>query len=169
MTDGLWPSGADHALAPEYVVPAVIYLCSEDGPTGHIIEVRPLRLSRSRPSRDRAALNGILVPRTAAKALCPSELKSWPMPSPANSLGSQRPDQSGSFANASIRDGDDTCACADPAPFASSAAAVLGPQATAEDVAARYQEIADLSGARTFDAGSELCTIILDAVSEPSR
>jgi NAD(P)-dependent dehydrogenase (short-subunit alcohol dehydrogenase family) len=28
----------DDALAPEHAVPAVIFLCSEDAPTGHIIE-----------------------------------------------------------------------------------------------------------------------------------
>jgi hypothetical protein len=48
------------------------------------------------------------------------------------------------------------------------AGVVLGPGATAEDVAARYGEIADLSGARTFDAGSEMIMRILSAVSKGS-
>ena len=100
MTDGLWPSGAETALAPEYVVPAVIYLCSENSPTGHIIEAGGSYFAR--------------VAIVEAKG------------------------------------------------------AVLGPQATAEDVAARYEEIADLSDARTFDAGSEVAATILDAISERS-
>ena len=97
MTNGLWPSGVDNALAPEYVVPAVIYLCSEDSPTGHIIEAGGTYFAR--------------VAIVEAKGV------------------------------------------------------VLGPQATAEDVAVRYQEIADLNGARTFEAGSEVATSILEAVS----
>ncbi len=100
MTDGLWPSGVDNALAPEYVVPAVIYLCSEDSPTGHIIEAGGTYFAR--------------VAIVEAKGV------------------------------------------------------VLGPQATAEDVAARYEEIADLNGARTFEAGSEVATSILEAVSGAS-
>ena len=100
MTDGLWPPGVDGALAPEHVVPAVIYLCSEDSPTGHIIEAG-----------------------------------------------------GGYFARVAIVE----------AP-----GVVLGPGATAEDVAARYGEIADLSGARTFDAGSEMIMSILNAVSKGS-
>jgi NAD(P)-dependent dehydrogenase (short-subunit alcohol dehydrogenase family) len=98
MTDGLWPSGVEDAMAPEHVVPAVMYLCSEDGPTGHIIEAGGTYFAR--------------VAIVEAKG------------------------------------------------------AVLGPQATAEDVATRYKEIADLSGARTFEAGSEVATSILKAVSE---
>jgi NAD(P)-dependent dehydrogenase (short-subunit alcohol dehydrogenase family) len=98
MTDGLWQSGADTALAPEYVVPAVIYLCSENSPTGHIIEA-----------------GGSYFARVA---------------------------------------------------IVEARGVVLGPQATAEDLAARYQEIADLSDARTFDAGSEVAATILDAISE---
>lgn len=100
MTDGLWQPGVSDALAPEYVVPAVIYLCSEDSPTGHIIEAGGTYFAR--------------VAIVEAKG------------------------------------------------------AVLGPHATAEDVAARYEEIANLSGARTFDAGSEVATTILKAVSEAS-
>jgi NAD(P)-dependent dehydrogenase (short-subunit alcohol dehydrogenase family) len=98
MTDGLWPSGVEDAMAPEHVVPAVMYLCSEDGPTGHIIEA-----------------GGTYFARVA---------------------------------------------------IVEANGAVLGPQATAEDVATRYKEIADLSGARTFEAGSEVATSILKAVSE---
>jgi hypothetical protein len=44
--------------------------------------------------------------------------------------------------------------------------AVLGPRATAEDVAARYREIADLSGARALDSGSEVARIIREAIAE---
>jgi len=100
MTDGLWPSGVEDALAPQYVVPAVVYLCSEDSPTGHIIEA-----------------GGSYFARVA---------------------------------------------------IVEAQGVVLGPQATAEDVAARYAEIADLSGARTFDAGSEVAATILKAVSAVS-
>lgn len=38
MTDGLMPDGAAERLAPSLVTPAVLYLCSEDAPTGHVIE-----------------------------------------------------------------------------------------------------------------------------------
>ncbi len=100
MTDGLWPPGVDKALAPEFVVPAVIYLCSEDCPSGHIIEA-----------------GGTYFARVA---------------------------------------------------IVEARGAVLGSQVTAEDVAARYDEIADLRGARTFDEGSEVATRILTAVSESS-
>jgi NAD(P)-dependent dehydrogenase (short-subunit alcohol dehydrogenase family) len=100
MTDGLWPPGVGKALAPEFVVPAVIYLCSEGCPSGHIIEA-----------------GGTYFARVA---------------------------------------------------IVEARGAVLGPQATAEDVAARYDEIADLSGAQTFDEGSEVATKILNAVSEVS-
>jgi NAD(P)-dependent dehydrogenase (short-subunit alcohol dehydrogenase family) len=98
MTDGLWPPGVDNAMAPEHVVPAVIYLCSENCPTGHVIEA-----------------GGSYFARVA---------------------------------------------------IVEARGAFLGPQATAEDVAARYEEIADLSGARTFEAGSDVATTILKAVSE---
>jgi len=98
MTDGLWPAGVDNAMSPELVVPAVMFLCSEESPSGHIIEAG-----------------------------------------------------GGYFARVAIVE---------------ARGAVLGPQATAEDVAARYGEIADLSGARTFEAGSEVATTILNAVSE---
>ncbi len=101
MTDGLWPPGVDDALAPEHAVPAVIFLCSEDAPTGHIIEAG-----------------------------------------------------AGYFARVAIVE---------------AGGAVLGPQATAEEVAARYGEIADLSGARTFDAGSEMIMSMLKAVSDGSE
>jgi NAD(P)-dependent dehydrogenase (short-subunit alcohol dehydrogenase family) len=97
MTQGLWPTEVNNALAPEYVVPAVVYLCSENSPTGHIIEA-----------------GGSYFARVA---------------------------------------------------IVEARGAVLGPQATAEDVAARYDEIADLSGARIFEAGSEVATTILNAVS----
>jgi NAD(P)-dependent dehydrogenase (short-subunit alcohol dehydrogenase family) len=100
MTDGLWPSVVGDALAPEFVVPAAIYLCSEDAPTGHIIEA-----------------GGSYFARVA---------------------------------------------------IVEARGAVLGPRATAEDVAARYEEIADLSGAQTFADGSEVVTNILKAVSEVS-
>lgn len=39
MTDGLMPEGTADKLGPERVTPAVLYLCSEDAPTGHVIEV----------------------------------------------------------------------------------------------------------------------------------
>ena len=100
MTDGLWPAEVGDAMAPEHVVPAVIYLCSEDAPTGHIIEA-----------------GGSYFARVA---------------------------------------------------IVEARGAVLGPHATAEDVAARYDEIADLSGARTFTAGSDVATNILKAISETS-
>jgi len=98
MTDGLWPTGVEDVVAPEHVVPAVIYLCSEDSPSGHIIEA-----------------GGTYFARVA---------------------------------------------------IVEARGAVLGPKATAEDVAAGYEEIADLSGARTFEAGSEVATSILKALSE---
>ncbi len=100
MTGGLWPSGVDDALAPELVVPAVVYLCSEDSPTGHIIEAGGTYFAR--------------VAIVEAKGVH------------------------------------------------------LGPRPTAEEVAARYGEIADLSGARTFDSGSEVAKTILDAVAVTS-
>jgi NAD(P)-dependent dehydrogenase (short-subunit alcohol dehydrogenase family) len=100
MTDGLWPAEVGDAMAPEHVVPAVIYLCSEDAPTGHIIEA-----------------GGSYFARVA---------------------------------------------------IVEARGAVLGPHATAEDVAARYDEIADLSGARTFTAGSDVATNILKAISDTS-
>ena len=100
MTDGLWPPGVDKALAPEFVTPAVIYLCSEGCPSGHIIEA-----------------GGTYFARVA---------------------------------------------------IVEARGAVLGPEATAEDVAARYDEIADLSGAQTFDEGSEVARRILTAVSGAS-
>lgn len=100
MTDGLWPPGVDKALAPEFVVPAVIYLCSDDCPSGHIIEA-----------------GGTYFARVA---------------------------------------------------IVEARGAVLGPQVTAEDVAARYDEIADLRGAQTLDEGSEVAKRILTAVSESS-
>ena len=40
-----------------------------------------------------------------APAFSPSALRPWPIPSPTNTFGSQRPDQSGSFANAATRGG----------------------------------------------------------------
>lgn len=98
MTEGLWPREIAEALMPEHVVPAVVYLCSEDSPTGHVIEA-----------------GGSYFARVAVM-----EAKG----------------------------------------------AVLGPLATAEDVAARYREIADLSGARTFDSGAEIAPAILQAVTE---
>jgi len=97
MTEGLWPPEVLDAVAPEKVVPAVVYLCSENCPTGHIIEA-----------------GGTY------------------------------------FARVAIVEG---------------RGVVLGPQASAEDVAARYDEIADLSGARTFDSGLEVATNILKALS----
>jgi len=100
MTDGLWQPGVGDAMAPEHVVPAVIYLCSEDCPTGHIIEAGGTYFAR--------------VAIVEARGL------------------------------------------------------VLGPQATAEDVAARYAEIADLDDARTFDSGSEVATTIVHAVTAVS-
>jgi hypothetical protein len=100
MTDGLWPPGVDKALAPEFVVPAVIYLCSDDCPSGHIIEA-----------------GGTYFARVA---------------------------------------------------IVEARGAVLGPHVTAEDVASRYDEIADLRGAQTLDEGSEVAKRILTAVSESS-
>jgi NAD(P)-dependent dehydrogenase (short-subunit alcohol dehydrogenase family) len=100
MTDGLWTPEVLDAVAPEHVVPAVIYLCSEDSPTGHIIEA-----------------GGTYFARVA---------------------------------------------------IVEAGGVVLGPQATAEDVAARYGEIADLSGARTFGSGLEVATTILEAVAKAS-
>jgi NAD(P)-dependent dehydrogenase (short-subunit alcohol dehydrogenase family) len=97
MTDGLWEPEVFHAFAPEYVVPAVVFLCSEDAPSGHIIEA-----------------GGRYFARVA---------------------------------------------------IVEAQGVVLGPDATAEDVAQRYAEIADLAGARTFEAGSEVATTILEAVS----
>ncbi len=99
MTDGLWPPEVLDAVAPEHVVPAVIYLCSEDSPNGHIIEA-----------------GGTYFARVA---------------------------------------------------IVEAGGVVLGPQATAEDVAARYEEIADLAGARTFDSGLEVATTILKASRWP--
>ncbi len=98
MTDGLWTAEVDDAMAPEHVVPAVIYLCSENAPTGHIIEA-----------------GGTY------------------------------------FARVAIVEG---------------RGAVLGPHATAEDVAARYDEIADLTGARPFTAGTDVATNVLEAIAE---
>lgn len=39
MTDGLMPEGTAEKLGPELVTPVVLYLCSEDAPTGQVIEV----------------------------------------------------------------------------------------------------------------------------------
>ena len=98
MTEGLWPPEVLKAVAPEHVVPAVIYLCSEDSPNGHVLEA-----------------GGSYFARVA---------------------------------------------------IVEARGVVLGPQATAEDVAARYEEIADLAGARTFDSGMEVATIITKAATE---
>lgn len=98
MTNGMWPPEVAALLVPEYVTPAVIYLCSENSPNGHIIEAGGTYFAR--------------VAIVEAKG------------------------------------------------------AVLGPNATAEDVAARYKEISDLSGARTFDGGAEVVEKILKAVSQ---
>jgi len=38
MTEGLMPEGTADKLKPEMVTPAVLYLCSEDAPTGHVLE-----------------------------------------------------------------------------------------------------------------------------------
>jgi len=97
MTASLWPPEVLDAVSPEKVVPAVVYLCSEDSPTGHIIEA-----------------GGTYFARVA---------------------------------------------------IVESRGVVLGPQASAEDVAARYDEIADLAGARTFESGLEVAPAILKAVS----
>jgi NAD(P)-dependent dehydrogenase (short-subunit alcohol dehydrogenase family) len=37
MTEGLLPPEAEKAMQPEFVAPAVLYLVSEDSPSGHII------------------------------------------------------------------------------------------------------------------------------------
>jgi len=100
MTDGLWPPGVEDAMAPEHVAPAVVFLCSEDGPSGHIVEAGGTYFAR--------------VAVVEAKGV------------------------------------------------------VLGRQVTAEDVAARYEEIADLSEARTFDSGAEVAMRIVEAVSGTS-
>jgi NAD(P)-dependent dehydrogenase (short-subunit alcohol dehydrogenase family) len=97
MTESLWPPEVLDAVAPEKVVPAVVYLCSENCPTGHVIEA-----------------GGSYFARVA---------------------------------------------------IVEAQGVILGPQASAEDVAARYDEIADLSGARTFDSGLEVATNILKALS----
>ena len=97
MTEGLWPPEVLKAVAPERVVPGVIYLCSEDSPNGHVLEA-----------------GGSYFARVA---------------------------------------------------IVEARGVVLGSKATAEDVAARYEEIADLAGARTFDSGMEVATNIVKAVS----
>ena len=38
MTEGLMPEGTADKLNPALVTPAVLYLCSEEAPTGHILE-----------------------------------------------------------------------------------------------------------------------------------
>jgi NAD(P)-dependent dehydrogenase (short-subunit alcohol dehydrogenase family) len=38
MTDGLMPEGTAEKLDPALVTPAVLYLCSQDAPTGHVLE-----------------------------------------------------------------------------------------------------------------------------------
>ena len=98
MTGGLWPPEVLNAVPPERVVPAVVYLCSEGSPNGHIIEA-----------------GGSYFARVA---------------------------------------------------IVEARGVVLGPNATAEDVAARYEEIADLTGARTFDSGMEVATNIAKAAAE---
>jgi NAD(P)-dependent dehydrogenase (short-subunit alcohol dehydrogenase family) len=98
MTERLWTPDMAAAMLPEYVVPAVVFLCSEESPNGHVIEAGGTYFAR--------------VAIVEAKG------------------------------------------------------AVLGPSATAEDVAARYHEIADLSGARPIDSGGEVATVIREAVSE---
>jgi NAD(P)-dependent dehydrogenase (short-subunit alcohol dehydrogenase family) len=98
MTDGLWPPEVLRAVAPEHVVPAVVYLCSEDGPNGHVLEA-----------------GGSYFARVA---------------------------------------------------IVEARGVFLGPQATAEDVAARYGEISDLSGARTFESGTEVAAMIAKTASE---
>ena len=98
MTGNLWPPEVLKAVAPELVAPAVVFLCSEDSPNGHIIEA-----------------GGTYFARVA---------------------------------------------------IVEARGVVLGPQATGEDVAARYEEIADLAGARTFDSGLEIANTILKVVAE---
>ena len=93
----MWPAAVDDALAPEHVVPAVIYLCSDMAPNGHTIEAG-----------------------------------------------------GGYFARVAIVE---------------SRGVVLGPRATAEDVAVRYDTIADLSAARTIDAGGDVSAQILKALA----
>ena len=97
MTEGLWPPEVLRAVAPERVTPAVVYLCSEDSPNGHVLKA-----------------GGSYFARVA---------------------------------------------------IVEARGAVLGPGATAEDVAARYGEIADLAGARTFDSGAEVATMIANAAA----
>jgi NAD(P)-dependent dehydrogenase (short-subunit alcohol dehydrogenase family) len=97
MTSSLWSPDVLSAVAPEHVVPAVIFLCSEGSPNGHIIEA-----------------GGTYFARVA---------------------------------------------------IVEAQGVVLGPQASAEDVAAHYDEIADLAGARTFDSGLDVATTILKALS----
>ena len=98
MTGNLWPPEVLKAVAPELVAPAVVFLCSEDSPNGHIIEA-----------------GGTYFARVA---------------------------------------------------IVEARGVVLGPQATGEDVAARYEEIADLAGARRFDSGLEIANTILKVVAE---
>ncbi len=98
MTEGLWPPEVLRAVAPERVTPAVVYLCSEGSPNGHVLEA-----------------GGSYFARVA---------------------------------------------------IVEARGVVLGPHATAEDVAARYEEIADLAGARPFDSGAEVATAIAKLAAE---
>jgi NAD(P)-dependent dehydrogenase (short-subunit alcohol dehydrogenase family) len=83
MTEGLLPQEAVDAMQPEYVVPATLYLASEDSPTGHIVFAA-----------------------------------------------------AGYFARVAVLQGKGVA---------------IGPSATVEDVAARYDEIADLTDGRPMD------------------
>ena len=101
MTERLLPQEAAAAMSPELVVPATLYLASEDCPTGHIVFAA-----------------------------------------------------AGFFARIAVLQGKGVA---------------LGPTASVEEVAARYQEISDLSGARPMDnAGDATMAAFAALTGEPT-
>ena len=68
MTGGLWPPEVLKRRGPRARVPAVVYLCSEDSPNGHILEAGGSYFARvaiveargrgPRPARDRRGRGG---------------------------------------------------------------------------------------------------------------
>jgi NAD(P)-dependent dehydrogenase (short-subunit alcohol dehydrogenase family) len=100
MTEGLLPPEALEAMKPEFVAPAVLYLASEDAPSGHIIFAA-----------------------------------------------------GGYFTRVAVLQG---------------RGAAIGPEATVDDVAARYEQISDLSEARPIENAGDATMAIFEAITEAS-